>query len=251
MFSTHSFDSLTIIISVMLSSVLLLGLILSIVVFYTKSIYAEVFSWICSGAWLLFYLFLKRLHEQELNDILDFILFPILLTFFLLLHYRTNLLTGSKLRIIYILKSIFLLLIISRFQTTLMSRLLTYQILDYRVFSQMVAFQAVNAVIVWSIMTFVCINYLQKTNQQTDKKKITGQAILFTFYTSLFTSITGTLIFILTDLGTGSHIALDYIFTRTNLLTQLAYLAAGTAIPGFLAAYFYSGKINQAKPVIK
>jgi hypothetical protein len=244
MYSSEELSNLIIIVSVVFCSIMAVGLALSIAVFYTKKVYFEVIAWICSAVWLFVFFYLKGSTLYESVYILNFAIYPTLLTMVLLVHYRTRFLDGRKFKIIHLLKFAFCFLIQSLFFSRVITLLYNARILNPVNQSVAITVQITLFIIAQAVMVFLCMRYLYKTSLKTNGKGIFLDAILFTFST-FFLSMVFSIVINLLSVPASQYPIIIEALSGTYLLIEFIYLAVGGIISATIAAYLFYSKVSR------
>jgi len=92
------------------AGILVLGLLLSIIVFCTKKETAEIVAWICGGISLIVYLASLTMGAARQTQWYDLYLITILLIFVLLLQYRSKLVQQKNIKKISVIKTALIIL---------------------------------------------------------------------------------------------------------------------------------------------
>jgi hypothetical protein len=245
MYSSEELSNLIIIVSVVFCSIMAVGLALSIAVFYTKKVYFEVIAWICSAVWLFVFFYLRGSTLYESVYILNFAIYPTLLTMILLVHYRTRFLDARKFKIIHLLKFAFCFVIQSLFFSRVITLLYNARILNPMNHSLAITVQITLFIIAQTVMVVLCMLYLQKTSLKTNGKDIFGDAVVFTFSTFFLSIVFGTVINLLSVPASQYSMIIKEILSGTNLLIEFIYMVVGGIISAIIAAYLFYSKVSR------
>lgn len=241
--------SLFLIIGFAILLVLLAGLIFSIIVFYTKSKVHEVIAWICGGLWLLLDQCIAYSGKFETEGIPNYFFYPILLLFFLLLQYRSNSAEGNNLKILYIAKTVLVVVFLGDLNSQIFTMLLQNDIVSYDQPAVRIIIPAVGVVISISVMAYITFLYLERIKASIQKNEIFRSAIIFVAASYFFGNVLGNLFFFIQYYKRLSDVSGFIFFRPQQIAIQLAYMLVETLVAATIAAYIYKSKqeaITQA-----
>lgn len=217
--------------------ILIVGLVLSIIIFNNKSKTAEVFSWLCSGLWFIFYLYIITRSDLfgDWDNAFQYLIIPVFVTFFLLLQYRSITATGRNLDILFIAKTVCLIGAVGDATSSFSSFL--YRMIDVQ--NSMLAFAVSipTILILWGVLTFSALQSLRKTQPVLKGKSIFLSAIIFTASVYFLNFIVSEGMLVLRFLRTES--VLTQFYSSQRLMMLLAYFVLGSTLPALIAALVY------------
>lgn len=225
--------------------ILLVALILSIIVFSTKSVAVEVIAWILGGLWLVLdqaIVYSGMFYNEGIDN---YFLYPVLLIFFLLLQYRSNSAQGNSLKILYIAKTVLIILFMGTVNSQLFNLLAQNGLVNYGEASATLVLPAVGIIISVSLMTYIIYLYLQRINAAANKNDIFKSAIIFAAASYFFGAVLGHILFFIQyykHLGDAGFT----FFRPQQLATQMAYLIVETLLAATIGAYVYKSKQEAA-----
>lgn len=222
--------------------ILLIALILSIIVFSTKSVAVEVIAWILGGLWLLLDQAMVYSGMFDNEGIANYFFYPVLLIFFLLLQYRSNSAQGNNLKIFYIAKTVMIILFMSTVNAQIINLLALSGLVDFGDASARLVLPAVGTVISVSLMTYITFLYLQRINAAANKNDIFKSAIIFVAAACFFSSMLGHIFFFIQYYKRMADAPGFVFFSPQQLATQMAYLIVETLLAAAIAAYIYKSK---------
>lgn len=228
--------------------ILLIALILSIIVFSTKSVAVEVIAWVLGGLWLL--LDQAMVYSGMFNNegITDYFFYPVLLIFFLLLQYRSNSAQGNNLKILYIAKTVLVLLFMRIVNSQIFNLLAENGLVNFGEASARLFLPAVGTVISVSLMTYITFLYLQRINAAANKNDIFKSAIIFAAAAHFFSNVLGHIFFFIQYYKHLADVPGFAFFSPQQLATQMAYLIVETLLAAAIAAYIYKSKQDATTP---
>lgn len=220
------------------AAVLLSGLILSIVIFYSKKTVPEIIAWICGGLSLILYLALIHFGVAREFGWFDAYLLTLLLTFFLLLHYRSKSALGNKLKLVLIFRTV---VILSGFSTICKGAI------NYLINSQLISYQTgtiktlytVQSVIFWCIVTSCCIWALYRIKPPLVKSEIFKTAVLFNWPVFFLVVTLGMLFFYIEYVNMNNGATISMLFNQKFLFNQMGFLIVGCTISAIIATSIY------------
>lgn len=229
------------------AAVLLLGLLLSIVVFYSRKTVPETIAWICGGLSIVLYLAFIHFGVSREFSWFDAYLLTILLTFFLLLHYRSKIAQGNKLKLALIFRTVVILMAFST---------ICKGAINYRINSQLVSYQAgsiktlytIQSVIFWCIVTICCIWALYRIKPPLVKSEIFKTAVLFNWPVFFLVVTMGMLLFYIEYVNMNNGATISMLFNQKFLFNQMGFLIVGCTISAIIATsiyYYYQTAKNK------
>jgi hypothetical protein len=229
--------------------ILITALILSILVFSTKSLVLEITAWVLGIIWLILDQAIVYSGMFDTEDVTNYFFYPILLIFFLLLQYRSNSAQGNNLKIFYIAKTVMILLFVGSVHSQIINMLAQQDLLNFAKTSGRLIIPAIGLLISISVMTYITNLYLQRINAVANKNDIFKSAIIFAAASFFFDAVLAHIFFFirfykhLTDLS-------GYSFFRPQQLAiQMGYLIIETLLAATIAAYIYKSKQEAGIPV--
>jgi hypothetical protein len=226
--------------------VLLAGVILSIIVFSTKSLVVEIIAWVCGVLWFILDMCIAYSGSFGSENIPNYFLYPIYLIFFLLLQYRSDTAEGNKLKGLYIAKTVFIILTMSTLAAQMMNLLLTNGIVNYEHTAGRLFMPVLSGVISVTVLSWVTFLYLQRINASIAKNDIFKSAIIFTAASCFIADILSHIIFMIQYSKIFSNASGYTYFTTQMLTTQLIYFLVESTLAAGIAAYIYKSK-QEAK----
>ena len=226
---------------------LLTGLILSILVFNTKSRAMEIIAWICGGLWFLLYLAMAIAYSNtfDAGRTSDYFLYPALVIFFLLLQYRSNTAAGNNLKILYVAKSVMIVLMLFTLHSQFFNLFIETGYFGYDNTIFMRVIPIVGAIISVAVMTYVTFKYLVRINALAEKNEVFKNAILFTGTTYLIADVLSHILFFIRY---ARSIPVMSFFNVTVLSMQFIYFIVESLVAAGIAAAIYKSK-QEANPV--
>ncbi|MGY0034970.1 hypothetical protein [Pedobacter sp. NJ-S-72] len=221
---------------------LVLGLLLSIIVFFTKKKAAEIVAWICGGFSLVVYLASLTMGAARQTEWYDLYLIAILLIFVLLLQYRSKFVQQKNIKKISVIKTALIVLTFD----TICKCAINVIIASNTGFSDMGSVISVIytmlSILSWVIITICCIWYLNSINTPLLRNEIFKLAVLFNWPVYLLIIVLNFLLFVFESAGFSSGLHLSMLLNRHYLLNQLGMLLFGGAISAIIATsiYFYN-----------
>ncbi|HEY9259306.1 hypothetical protein [Chitinophaga sp.] len=222
--------------------ILLVALLLSIIVFSTKSVAVEVIAWILGGLWLLLDQAIVYSGMFDNEGISNYFFYPVLLIFFLLLQYRSNAAQGNNLRMLYIAKTVLVVLFLGTVNAQIINQLGQNGLLNYEEASARWILPAAGMLISVSLITYITFLYLQRIHAAANKNDIFKSAIIFTAASYFFADILGHLLFFIQYHKLLAEVPGFTFFTPQQLATQMAYFIVETLLTATIAAYIYKSK---------
>lgn len=232
--------------------ILLVGLILAIIIFFHKNAVLEIIAWICAFIWLFLDLGMaySGLFEEELGGS-NYFLYPLLILFFLLVQYRSNTAQGQSLKVLYMIKTVLILLFAGNAHSQILNLLITNDIIPYSQTVFPYVMMIVGSLITISLLSYFTYRYLNRIGADIKKNEVFQNAILFTFSVGLAFSITSHLLFYLAYFRRLPEVSRAF-FTPLQLVKQLVYLLVESSIAAGIAAYIYKSKQERLPdPVTK
>lgn len=222
------------------AAVLLLGLLLSIVVFYSKKTVPEIIAWICGGLSLVLYLAFAHFGVSREFGWFDAYLLVILLIFFLLLQYRSKIAQGNKLKLVLIFRTVIILMAFSTLCKRAINYLISSQVIDYQS-GVLKTFYTGQSVVFWCIVTSSCIWYLYQIKPPLVKNEIFKTAVLFNWPVFFLTVTLGMLFFYIEYVNLNGGATISMLFNQKFLFNQIGFLVVGCTISAIIATiiYFY------------
>ncbi|KIO77377.1 hypothetical protein TH53_09730 [Pedobacter lusitanus] len=221
------------------AGILLLGLLLSIVVFFKKKTAIEIIAWICSGLSLALYLTFLHFGLSSEFRWSDLFLLIVILTFFLLLQYRSAFAQGAKLKIVLIFRTVLILMTFATVCKAIINLLITANLIDPSKGGMVQTFYTLQSVIFWCIMTASGIWYLYKINPPLVKSEIFKTAVFFSWPVFFLVVTLGMLLFYMEYTNMNRGITISMLFNRKFLISQLGFLIFGCAISAIIATSIY------------
>lgn len=229
--------------------ILLVALILSILVFSIKSVVLEVIAWIFGGLWLVLDQGMVYTGMFDNEGMANYFFYPVLLVFFLLLQNRANSAQGNNLRILYIAKTVLMILFMSTVNSQIINLLAQSGLLNYGEASTRWIIPAAGTVISVSLMTYITFLYLQRINAAANKNDIFKSAIIFAAVAYFFAAVLGHIFFYIQFYKHLADASGFTFFRPQQLATQMAYLIVETLLAATIAAYIYKSKQEATAPV--
>ncbi|MBB5635236.1 membrane-associated HD superfamily phosphohydrolase [Pedobacter cryoconitis] len=221
------------------AGILLLGLILSITVFFTNKTAVEIIAWICGGLSLIIYL--TALHLGLYKDFKwsELYFIAVLLTFFLLLQHQLKSAQSNKLRLVLIFRTVLILITFATLCKAVINLLINSQLLAPGANNLVSTFYRVQSVLFWCIMIASSIWALHKIKPPLLKNEIFKTALLFT-WPAFFLAVTlGMLLFFIEYTNMNSGVTVSILFNQKFLLNQLGFLFFGCTISSIIASSIY------------
>lgn len=221
-------------------AVLLLGLLLSIVVFYSRKTVPEIIAWICGGLSLVLYLAFTHFGVSREFGWFDAYLLAILLIFFLLLQYRSKIAQGNKLKLVLIFRTVIILMTFSTICKRAINYIISSGAIDYQS-GVIKTFYTGQSVVFWCIVTFSCIWYLYQLKPPLVKNEIFKIAVLFNWPVFFLTVTLGMLFFYIEYVNMNNGATISMLFNQKFLFNQIGFLVVGCTISAIIATtiYFY------------
>ena len=221
---------------------LIIALIFSILVFSTKSVALEVIAWILATLWLILDQAIVYSGMFDNEDVSNYLFYPILLIFFLLLQYRSNSAQGNNLKALYIAKTVLIVLFLGTLNSQLINLLVQNALVNYEQASTRFLIPAVGTVISISLMVYITFLYLQRINAAANKNDIFKSAILFTAAAFFFANVLAHIFFFIQYSKRFADVPGFAFFRPQQLATQMAYLIVEILVTAAVAAYIYKSK---------
>jgi len=228
--------------------ILLIGLILSILVFRTKSRAMEIIAWACGGFWLVLDQLIVYSDSLGINRTSNYFIYPVLLIFFLLLQYRSNTAEGNKLKTLYVAKSVMIVLMLATLHSQVVNMLFERRYIDYADSSFTRIIPIAGSIVSVAVITFVTFRYLVRTHASVQKNEVFKNAIVFTGVTYLIADVISHLLFLLQY---ARHIPVGSYFNVTMLSMQLMYFLVESLLAAGIAASVYKSKQEAGPAQIK
>lgn len=222
--------------------ILIVGVVLSILVFSTKSLAMEIIAWICGGLWLVFFQVASMSDALGSDTAIHFLRYPAFIIFFLLLQYRANLAYGNNLKILYIAKSAILLLLVFSINSQLINFLVERGWLDYSHQATRYIIPGVSAIISITVMAVITYAYLQRINASVAENEVFKNAIIFTTCSYFFADVASHILFYIQYASRFRYIQGYSFFSTTMLTTQLIFFIVESLLAAAIAAYIYKSK---------
>jgi hypothetical protein len=240
--SSSEWFFIALIIAIPILLILIAGFVLSIVVFFTKRKWPEVLAWIFNSFWFIFDMFMLGAGVFEKAQVPNFFIFPILITFFLLLQHRSNLSSGSKLRTFYIIKSSLILVLYFQLSSQVVN-LITRHVSDsFNKLHFNLILPVVNLICVLIICVLTAFNYLKRTRQELVATNTLKNAAIFLICATVCAELIAKVIGLIEILSYGESKALfisQIYLNPMNLLITLGYCLLCTILGSLIAGYTY------------
>lgn len=228
--------------------ILLIGLVLSILVFRTKSRAMEIIAWVCGGCWLVLDQLIIYSGDLGINGTSNYFIYPVFLIFFLLLQYRSNTAEGNNLKTLYIAKSVMILLVLSTLHSQVINMFLERRYIDYADSRFTRIIPIAGSIVSIAVITFVTFRYLVRTHASVQKNEVFKNAIVFTGITYLIADVISHLLFLLQY---ARHVPVGSFFNVTMLSMQLIYFLVESLLAAGIAALIYKSKQEAGPAQIK
>ncbi|MBB6112866.1 hypothetical protein SAMN05421821_12315 [Mucilaginibacter lappiensis] len=223
---------------------LLLGLIFSIMILVRKrrSRGLEITAWIFNSLWFVFDMIMVGAGILKKMDYPNLFIFPILLTFFLLMQYRANISSGNQLKVWYIAKTSIIL--IAFYQLNSQTVNLIYQRF-YGTLQKMhlvLVIPLSNLVIVLLISSIAAFQYLKRTAQPLITTEVLKNTAIFLICLYVSADVVGRIIGFIDIWGLGDirYMYLSKIyFNAMSILITLGYAMLCTILGSLIAGYTY------------
>lgn len=219
-------------------AVLLLGLLLSIVVFYSRKTVPEIIAWICGGLSLALYAAFAYFGVSRQSEWFDAYLIAIFLIFFLLLKYRSKLAQGNKLKLVLIFRIVIILMTFSTLCKRVINYIVSSGVIDYQS-GGLKIFYTCQTVIFWCMVTSSCIWYLYQVKPPLVKSEIFKTAVLFNWPVFFLTVTLGMLLFYIEYININNSTTISMLFNQKFLFGQMGFLIVGCTISAIIATSIY------------
>lgn len=221
------------------AGILVLGLLLSIIVFFTKKKTAEIVAWICGGISLIVYLASLTMGAARQTQWYDLYLITILLIFVLLLQYRSKLVQQKNIKKISVIKTALIILTFDTICKCIMNPILTSNIAGSTMENAIPVIYTILTILSWVIITVCCIWYLNSIKATLLRNEIFKLAVLFNWPVYILITILNFLLFFFESASFSSSASLPIFLNRHYLLNQLGMLLFGGAISAIIATSIY------------
>jgi len=242
--SSSDFIIVLFIIAVPILLILLLGLIFSIVLLVRqkKSRGLEITAWIFNSLWFVFDMIMAGMGVFKKADYPNLFIFPILLTFFLLMQYRTSLNTGNRLKVWYIAKTSVILIMYYQLNSQTLNLIYGRFYETLQKMNLVMVIPLVNLVIVLLISAVIAFQYLKRTRQSTVTTDVLKNTAIFLICVYISADLVEKLIAVISVLSFGEmrdmYISKVY-FNTMNILITIGYALLCTILGSLIAGYTY------------
>ena len=240
--SSSDWFFIALIIAIPILLLLVTGFVLAVVTFYTRRRSPEILAWIFNSLWFIFDMFMLGAGVFEKAGVPNFFIFPILITFFLLLQHRSNLSSGSRLKTFYIIKSGLIIVIFFQLDSQIVNLIMKNASDSFSKLHFNVILPVVNLVCVLLISTITAFRYLKRTGQVLIATDALKNAAIFLIYAILCSELIEKVIGLVEILSYGESRALfirQIYFNLMNLLITLGYCLLCTVLGSLIAGYTY------------
>lgn len=242
--SSSDFFIVLFIIAIPILLILLLGLIFSIVLLVRqkKSRGLEITAWVFNSLWFIFDMIMAGMGVFKKADFQNFFIFPILLTFFLLMQYRANLNTGNRLKVWYIAKTSIILIMFYQFNSQTISLIYGRFYETLQKMNLTLVIPLINLVIVLLISSVIAFQYLKRTRQPIITTDVLKNTAIFLICVYVSADLIEKLIAVISVLSFGEmrdmYISKVY-FNAMNILITIGYALLCTILGSLIAGYTY------------
>lgn len=240
--SSSDWFFIALIIAVPILLLLITGFVLSIVTFYTKRRSPEILAWIFNSLWFIFNLFMLGAGVFEKAGIPNFFIFPILITFFLLLQHRSNLSSGNRLKTFYIIKSSLIIMLYFQLSKQVVDLIMRHVSDSFDKLHLNLILPVVNLICVLIICVLTAFNYLKRTRQELVVTNALKNAAIFLICITICAELIAKVIALIEILSYGESKALfisRIYLNPMNLLITLGYCLLCTILGSLIAGYAY------------
>jgi hypothetical protein len=240
--SSSDWFFIALIIAIPILLLLVTGFILSIVTFYTKRRSPEILAWIFNSLWFVFNMFMVGAGVFEKAQVPNFFIFPILITFFLLLQYRSNLSSGNRLKTFYIIKSSLVLVLYFQLCRQAVDLITKNAPDSFEKLHFNLVLPVVNLTCVLLISTITAFKYLKRTGQGLIATNTLKNAAIFLICTTVCAELIAEVIGLIEILSYGESKALfisQIYLNPMSLLITLGYCLLCTILGSLIAGYTY------------
>ncbi len=224
--------------------ILLLGLIFSIVILarQRRSRGLEITAWIFNSLWFVFDMIMVGTGILRKESYPNLLIFPTLLTFFLLCQYRSNISSGNSLKIWYVAKTSIILIAFYQLNSQITNLIYGRFYETLQKMHLVLVIPLINIIIVLLISSIAAYQYLKRTSQLLITTDVLKNTAIFLICVYISADIVGRIIGFIDIWGLGSirdmYLSKIY-FNAMNILITIGYSLLCTILGSLIAGFTY------------